>query len=92
MALKIEILAKAEEKPKMEAIASAIQQGAKNVNVSVQIIFTNDFGSFAGHSFNPAQTPIVFIAGKLEFYGGVPPLLAIQKKLVELRDKASQGF
>ncbi len=85
--MKVEILAKPDQVAKMEAMATAIRQAAKNANVQVQISFSNDFTAFSQHSFNPAATPVIFIHGKMEFQGEVPPLQLIQKKFVELKEK-----
>lgn len=90
--MKIEILGKGEDKVKMDQVAKLIQQAAGLANVPVELVLTHNFAAFSGHSFNVAKTPIVLIAGQVEFIGVVPELPIVMSKLVELRDKGSQTF
>ncbi len=90
--MKIDILCKKEEMKRTEQVARAIQRAADLSNIRVEIHLTHNFAAFAGHSFNPTQTPIVFINGHFEFSGFDINLPLIQKKLAEIRDKGSQTF
>ena len=85
--MKIDILSKSAEDITTQKVAEAIREAAKIVNVKIEIQFTGDFTAFPGQSFNPVMTPIVFIQGKVTFSGEVPPMLAIQRKLVDLKEK-----
>ena len=90
--MRAEILGKKDEVPKMNQFAALLQTAAQQANVPLQIVLTHNFGSFSGHSFNVAKTPIVFIDGQIEIAGDVPTLKLLVQKLTSLRDKGSQTF
>ena len=89
--MKIDILAKPEEKIKMEKVSQMLRTAALNVKVPVVVNFSNNFAAFAGKSYDPLKTPIVFIEGNAEFSGDLPSISMIQKKLLELKEKKAQS-
>ena len=90
--MKVEILGKREDKIKMDNAALLIQRAALSLNIPVEITLTHQFAGFSGHSFNPTQTPIVFIDGHIEFAGVSLQLPVVVKKLNEIRSRGSQTF
>ena len=92
MAIKIDVLCKKEEMKRAELVVKSIQRAADLSNIKVVINLTFDFRAFAPYSYNPSQTPIVFIHGQCELSGWHMNLPLIQKKLVDLRDKGSVTF
>ena len=85
--LKVIILHKPEEKYRVGQVQKALEQAARMANVKIAITKTNDFPAFSKYSFNPANTPVIFINGSLEFISAVPQLYLLKKKLKEIRDR-----
>ena len=92
MATKIDVLCKKEEMKRAEMLVKAIQRAADTSNFKVEINLTSNFAAFAGLSFNPAQTPAIFINRQFEFSGFGINFPLLQKKLSEIRDKGSQTY
>ena len=90
--MNIDILGKKEEKIKMQKMGLAMQRAAEAISLQVTINYTHNFNQYSGSSMNPAQSPHVFIEGNLEISGMVPPMVLIQTKLAEYRDKRSQAY
>ena len=90
--MKIQILGKMEDKPKMEGVANLLRQAAVKVNVPVEITHTHNFSAFSQFAVNPAKTPIVFIDGHLEFAGVETQLPTIIHKLTQIRAGGGQSF
>ena len=90
--MKVQILGKLEEKPKMDEVAGLIKQAAVKVNVPVEISHTHNFAAFSQFAINPAKTPVVFIDGHVEFAGVETQLPTIIHKLTQIRDGGSQAF
>ena len=90
--MKIEILGKLEDKPKMDQAATLIKQAALKVNVPVEISQTHNFAAFSKFALSPSRTPIVFIDKEIGFIGVLPELPLMISKLTEIRDKGSQTF
>ena len=85
--LKVVILHKPEEKYRVNQVQKALEQAARMANVKISITRTNDFPAYSKFSFNPANTPIIFINESLEFISAVPQLHMLKKKLQEIRDR-----
>ncbi len=90
--LKIVILHKPEEKYRVNQVQKALEQAARMANVKITITRSNDFAAFSKFSFNPANTPIIFINESLEFVSAVPQLHMLKRKLREIRDRGSMLF
>ena len=92
MMMRVEILCKKDELAKGHTVSRAIERAAQLCNIPVQITITHNFVAFANSSFNPANTPAVFINNSLEFSGNEINLGILQKKLKELNSRAGQQF
>lgn len=86
--MKIEILVQSNKN--IENLERAIQTAAKGVGIEVQITRTSDFSAFSKFSINPAQTPIIFIDGSLEWAGRVPEAEALKRRLAEIRAQGTK--
>jgi hypothetical protein len=83
--IKIEILVQPSEKP--QNVENVMRLAATQVGVQLQITVTNNFAAYSRYAISPAQTPIIFINGNLEFAGRVPELNALKRRLVEVRNE-----
>ena len=92
MAIKVDVLCKKDEMKRAETVVKSIQRAADMSNLKVVINLSCDFRAFAPYSYNPSQTPAVFIHGQFELSGWHMNLPLIQKKLVELRDRGGVTF
>ncbi len=85
--IKIEILHKPEEKYRVNQIEKILKQAANAAKMKVEIVRTTNFPAYSQYSFNPAKTPIIFINKAIEFVGGVPVMLLVRRKLIEVRER-----
>jgi len=81
----INIVILAQGSAKTQDVENIIRLAAKQIGAEVQINRTNNFAAYSNFAISPAQTPIVFINGSLEFAGRVPDLNLLKLRLTELK-------
>ena len=81
----IEILSKPGQD--CDQMEKTISWAASKLNLPIKIKKTSNFGLYTHISVNPAHSPIVIIAGQVEFAKITPQVEVVLRRLAEIRDR-----